>query len=73
LEVYDPSFFVAVAMADGDDAVRLANALKGCVATIARPKPVDAAQQQRLLEAFYQALSAAADYGASQTNKVIVA
>jgi ABC-type uncharacterized transport system substrate-binding protein len=73
LEVYDPSFFVAFAMAEGEDAVKLANAPKGCAATVTRPKPVDAAQQQRLSEAFFQALTAAADYGAGQANKVIVA
>jgi ABC-type uncharacterized transport system substrate-binding protein len=73
LEVYDPSFFVAFAMADGEDAITLANAPKGCSATVTRPKPVAAAQQQRLSEAFFEALTAAADYGASQANRVIVA
>jgi ABC-type uncharacterized transport system substrate-binding protein len=73
LEVYDPSFFVAFAMAEGEDAVKLANAPKGCAVTVSRPKPVDAAQQQRLSEAFFQALTAAADYGAGQANKVIAA
>ena len=72
-EIYDPSFFVAFALAEGDDAVKLADAPKGCAATVTRPKPVDAAQQQRLSEAFFQALTASADYGASQANKVIVA
>src|SRR5215210_4966528 len=72
-EIYDPSFFVAFAMAEGEDAVKLADAPKGCAATVTRPKPVDAAQQQRLSEAFFQALTATADYGASQANKVIVA
>jgi ABC-type uncharacterized transport system substrate-binding protein len=73
LEVYDPSFFVAFGMAEGEDAIRLANAPKGCTATVTRPKPVDAAQQQRLSEAFFQALTAAADYSSSQANRVIVA
>jgi len=72
-EIYDPSFFVAFAMAEGEDAVKLADAPKGCAATVTRRKPVDAAQQQRLSEAFFQALTATADYGASQANKVIVA
>jgi ABC-type uncharacterized transport system substrate-binding protein len=73
LEVYDPTFFVDFAMADGEDAVRLANAPRGCATTVTRPKPVDTAQQQRLSEAFFQALTASAEYGASQANKVIVA
>ena len=73
LEVYDPGFFVAFAMAEGEDAVKLANAPKGCAATVTRPKAADPAQQQRLSEAFFAALTAAADYGAGQANKVIVA
>jgi ABC-type uncharacterized transport system substrate-binding protein len=73
LEVYDPSFFVAFGMAEGEDAIKLANAPKGCTATVTRPKAADTAQQQqRLGEAFFQALNAAAD-SASQANRVIVA
>jgi ABC-type uncharacterized transport system substrate-binding protein len=73
LEVYDPTFFVAFAMAEGNDAMKLANAPQGCAMTVSRPKPVEAAQQQRLSEAFFQALTATSDYGAGQSNKVIVA
>ncbi len=73
LEIYDPSFFVAFGMAEGDDAIKLANAPKGCAATVTRPKPVEAVQQQRLSEAFFQALTAASDYSAGQASKVIVA
>jgi ABC-type uncharacterized transport system substrate-binding protein len=73
LEVYDPSFFVAFGMAEGEDAIKLANAPKGCSASVTRPKPLEAAQQQGLSEAFFQTLTAAADYGAGQANKVIVA
>ncbi len=73
LEVYDPSFFVAFGLAEGEDAIRLANAPSGCKATVTRPKPADPAQQQRLSEAFFQALTAAADYSSAQANRVIVA
>ncbi len=73
LEVYDPTFFVAFDMAEGQDAVRLANAPQGCAVTISRPKPVDPAQQQRLSEAFFDALTAASEYGVDQAGKVIVA
>ena len=72
LEVYDPSFFVAFALAAGEDVIKLTNAPKGCAAKVTRPKPLDAAQQQGLSEAFFQAL-AGTDYGASQSEKVIVA
>ncbi len=73
LEVYDPTFFVAFDMAEGQDAVRLANAPQGCAVTVSRPKPADAAQQQRLSEAFFEALTAASEFGADQAGKVIVA
>jgi ABC-type uncharacterized transport system substrate-binding protein len=73
LEVYDPAYFVAFAMAEGEDAVTLANAPKGCSVTVTRPKAVAAAPQQRLSEAFFEALTAAADYGAGEANRVIVA
>ena len=73
LEVFDPAFFVAFAMAEGQDAIKLANAPQGCAATISRPKPLDAAQQQRLSESFFEALTAASDFGSDQAGKVIVA
>jgi ABC-type uncharacterized transport system substrate-binding protein len=73
LEVYDPSFFVAFAMAEGEGAIKLVNAPKGCALTVSRPKPAEAAQQQRLSEAFFEALTAASEFGAGQAQKVIVA
>jgi ABC-type uncharacterized transport system substrate-binding protein len=73
LEIYDPTFFVAFSMAEGDDAVRLAGAPKGCSATVTRPKPLDAAQQQRLSEAFFEAITAASQFSAGQANRVIAA
>ena len=73
LEVYDPTFFVDFTIAAGENAVKLANAPKGCATTIARPKPLDPAQVQRLSEAFFSALTAASNFGADQSTRVIVA
>ncbi len=73
LEVYDSAFFVDFRIADRTDAIKLANAPQGCSATVTRPKPLDAAQQQRLSETFFQALTAAAEFGASQASRVIAA
>ena len=72
LEVYDPSFFVSFSLAEGDDAVRLAGAPKGCAATVARPKPA-AADQQKLSESFFEALTSASNYGSNFANRAIVA
>jgi ABC-type uncharacterized transport system substrate-binding protein len=73
LEIYDPTYFVSFSLAQGEDAVRLAGAPKGCAATVSRPKPVDATQQQKLSESFFEALTAASNYGASFANRAIVA
>jgi ABC-type uncharacterized transport system substrate-binding protein len=73
LEVADPTYFVAFTMAEGQDAVRLAGAPSGCATTISRPKPVDVAQQQNLSEAFFEALTAASNFGAQFANRAIVA
>ena len=73
LEVYDPTFFVAFSIAEGDDAVKLASAPQGCAKTITRPKPIEAAQQQKLSEAFFEALTASSAYGATQASRAIVA
>src|SRR3982750_2774951 len=61
LEVYDPSFFVSFSMAEGADAVKLANAPKGCAAMVTRPKPIEVGQGQKLSEAFFEALMAASN------------
>lgn len=72
VEIYDPSYFVAFMLAEGD-AVTLAGAPKGCSTTVSRPKPVDAAQQQSLSESFFNALTAASNYGGQFSNRALVA
>lgn len=73
LEVYDPSYFVAFALSAEDDAVRLAGAPKGCALTVTRPKPVDATQTQKLSETFFEALTAAQNFGGNFANRALVA
>ncbi|CAA9313751.1 MAG: COGs COG3683 [uncultured Microvirga sp.] len=73
LEVYDPSYFVAFALAPGEDAVRLAGAPKGCALTVTRPKPVDATQTQKLSETFFEALTASSNFGSNFANRALVA
>jgi ABC-type uncharacterized transport system substrate-binding protein len=72
VEIYDPSYFLAFSLAEGD-AVTLAGAPKGCSMTISRPKPVDTGQQQTLSESFFNALDAASNYGAQFSNRALVA
>ena len=74
LEIFDPTYFVAFTLAEGDDAVKLAGAPKGCSLTISRPKDFGVAQkQQNLSEAFFQALSSASTFGAQFAGHVVVA
>jgi len=73
LEVYDPTFFVSFSLAEGEDAVRLAGAPKGCAATVSRPKPTAVAEQQKLSEAFFEALTSASNSGSNFVNRAIVA
>ncbi|HEY8564509.1 MAG TPA: DUF1007 family protein [Beijerinckiaceae bacterium] len=73
LEVYDPTFFVSFTLAEGDDAVRLANAPKGCATTVTRPKPPAAPQDQKLSESFFDALTSASNFGGQYANRAIVA
>lgn len=73
LEVYDPTYFVAFSIAEGADAVRLTAAPKGCATTVTRQSAVPAAQQQNMTEAFFEALTAASNFGANYANRVLVA
>lgn len=72
VEISDPTFFVSFSMAETDP-VTLANAPKGCATTVTRPKPPDAAQQQTMSEAFFEALTASSNFGLQFANRVIVA
>lgn len=73
LEVYDPTFFVDFAIAEGHDAIQLEGAPKGCALNVSRPKPPEAAQAKNLSESFFSALSASANVGAQFSSRVLVA
>ena len=73
LEVYDPTYFVSFAMAEGDDAVRLAGGPSGCKTNVTRPKQPDPAKMQDLSESFFESLSANSTFGADFANRVLVA
>ncbi|WP_375455129.1 DUF1007 family protein, partial [uncultured Methylobacterium sp.] len=77
LEVYDPTFFVDFSYAAGPDAATLAGAPQGCAATLTRPKaePPKAAQagSPGMTEAFFEALTAASNYGVQFAGRVLVA
>jgi len=76
LEVYDPTYFVAFGLSEEADAARLTGAPTGCAASLTRPKP-DAGKtadaKPGLSEAFFEALTASANYGSQFANRIIVA
>ncbi|GBU17314.1 MULTISPECIES: DUF1007 family protein [Methylobacterium] len=77
LEVYDPTYFVSFALAEGTDAARLEGAPPGCTTTVTRPKTIEPqtaeAGKPGLSEAFFEALTAASNYGVQFANRIIVA
>ncbi|RDI57122.1 DUF1007 family protein [Microvirga subterranea] len=73
LEIYDPTFFVAFSLAEGNDAVKLTSAPQGCATNITRAKAAEAAQQQNLTEAFFETLTASSSFGIQFANRAIVA
>jgi ABC-type uncharacterized transport system substrate-binding protein len=73
LEIYDGTYFVSFTMADGDDAVQIPGAPKGCAKTITRPHQPDPAQQQQLSETFFNSLTATSNFGFQFANRVLVA
>ncbi len=73
LEVSDPTFFVDFTIPEGEDAVRLDGAPKGCALNVTRPKPQDQSQTQSVSESFFSALNGASQYGAQFASRVLVA
>jgi ABC-type uncharacterized transport system substrate-binding protein len=72
LEIGDPSYFVAFSLIEGDNAITLKDAPKGCAITVSRPKALDAAMQQKLSQENFAALGN--DLSAFQsTSKALVA
>jgi ABC-type uncharacterized transport system substrate-binding protein len=69
VEVYDPSYYVDFAFADGD-AVKLAGAPGACKLAVQKPGQAAAAQGQRLGEAFFNNLSS--NWGAQFANRMTV-
>ncbi len=72
LSVYDPTYFVSFEFADKDP-VSLAAAPAGCSASVVRPKPLDASDNQKLSEAFFSNMSPGMDFGIKLASRVIVA
>jgi ABC-type uncharacterized transport system substrate-binding protein len=71
-QVYDPTYFVSFGL-EKTDPVTLASPPAGCSMSLVEPKPLVAAESQRLSEAFFQNFSPGADFGVKLATRVVVA
>lgn len=71
LDVYDPTYFVAFALAD-DDPVKLDAAPKGCTLGLHRPDPALGGSTQTLSESFFTALTTTSQFGSQFANRATV-
>ncbi len=71
-QVYDPTYFVSFGL-EKVEPVKLAKAPAGCSLSLVEPKPLVAAESQKLSEAFFQNMSPGADFGVKLATRAIVA
>ena len=71
-QVYDPTYFVAFGL-EKQTPVTLVQAPAGCSLSFVDPRPLVAAETQRLSEAFFQNFSPGSDYGVKLATRAIVA
>jgi ABC-type uncharacterized transport system substrate-binding protein len=72
LLVADPEYFIDFEF-DDNDAISLASAPTGCSASIAKPKPLEGQDKQKLSESFFTNLTPGADFGFKMASTAIVA
>ena len=72
LRVADPEYFIDFEF-DDKDPVRLASAPSGCSASVAKPKPIDDTDKQKLSESFFTNLSPGTNFGFKMASAAIIA
>ena len=72
LRVADPEFFIDFEF-DDKDPVTLVSAPAGCKATVAKPKPLEASDKQKLTESFFTNLAPGTNFGFKMASAAIVA
>ena len=73
LEIYDPTYFIAFMLDAGNDAVTLADAPKGCAVSVTRPKQLDASQQAKYSEDFFNNLPQDSAFTLQFANRALIA
>jgi ABC-type uncharacterized transport system substrate-binding protein len=72
LRVADPEYFIDFEF-DDKDPVKLLSAPSGCSASVAKPKPLEAADTAKLTESFFTNLSPGANFGFKMASSAIIA
>ena len=72
LQVYDPTYFVSFDFADTDP-LALRDAPAGCSVSVSKPRSLEAADQQKLSEAFFANMSPGMDFGIKLASRAVVA
>jgi len=72
LRVADPEFFIDFEF-DDKDPVKLVSAPSGCVVTVAKPKPLEPGDKQKLTESFFTNLAPGTNFGFKMASAAIVA
>jgi ABC-type uncharacterized transport system substrate-binding protein len=72
LRVADPEYFIDFEF-DDKDPVKLDSAPSGCSASVARPKPLEADDKQKLTESFFTNLSPGSNFGFKMASAAIIA
>ncbi len=72
LRVADPEYFIDFEF-DDKDPVKLVSAPSGCSTSIARPKPLEAADKTKLTESFFTNLSPGTNFGFKMAGSAIIA
>ena len=72
LLVADPEFFIDFEF-DDKDGVTLAGAPAGCSLSLAKPKPLEAAESTKLSESFFSGLAPGANFGFKMASRAIIA
>ena len=72
LRVSDPEFFIDFEF-DDKEPVTLVSAPPGCTANVAKPKPLEASDKQKLSESFFTNLAPGTNFGFKMASAAIVA
>jgi len=72
LRVADPEYFIDFEF-DDQNPIKLISAPSGCSASVAKPKPLEDGDKQKLTESFFTNLSPGTNFGFKMASSAIIA